>query len=152
MMTKNSKAFVDTNVLLRALNIQMPLHQEADSLIKQTRDQKVELWISRQVIREYLVQITRPQALMQPLAIEQVENQIKIIHILFRIADETATVTDQLLTLLRQFPSGGKQIHDVNIVATMLAYDIDTLLTHNIADLKRFESKIRLIPLVENTV
>jgi predicted nucleic acid-binding protein len=62
-----------------------------------------------------------------------------------KVADETAQVTTQLFALLKAHPTAGKQVHDANIVATMLAYDIDTLLTLNIADFKRFESKIKLI-------
>ena len=35
--------------------------------------------------------------------------------------------------------------HDANLVATMLAYGIDTLLTFNIDDFKRFGDKIKLV-------
>ena len=61
--------------------------------------------------------------------------------------DETAVVRDTLLELLQQYPTQGKQVHDANIVATMLAYKIDTLLTLNVADLKRFGDKIKIISL-----
>jgi len=36
-------------------------------------------------------------------------------------------------------------VHDANIVATMLTYGIDTLLTLNIDDFKRFADKIMLL-------
>jgi hypothetical protein len=61
--------------------------------------------------------------------------------------DETQAVTEQLLSLLRLYPTRGKQIHDANIVATMLAYDIDTLLTMNIDDFRRFSGQIHLVEL-----
>lgn len=61
-----------------------------------------------------------------------------------------AATTAELLNLLREFPVGGKQIHDANIVATMLVHDIDTLVTQNIEDFKRFSGKIGLIPLVSS--
>ena len=35
------------------------------------------------------------------------------------------------------FQIGGKQVHDANIVATMLAYGISSVPTHNTADFKR---------------
>ncbi len=78
--------------------------------------------------------------------------KVKIIRATFQIADETEAVTDQLIELIREFPTGGKQIHDANIIATMLVYGIDTLLTQNIEDMKRFSSKIKLVPLVPNTL
>ena len=36
------------------------------------------------------------------------------------------------------YPIGGKQVHDANIVATMLVYGIPCLLTHNARDFERF--------------
>jgi len=47
-----------------------------------------------------------------------------------------------LIQLLAQVPSGGRQVHDVNIVATMLAQGITRLLTFNEADFRRFASVI----------
>src|SRR5258705_10456145 len=151
MPTMAGKAFVDTNVLLRAMVRQMKHHQEAETLIQTMWDDGVELWINRQVIREYLVQATHPNTFEKPLSANTVVTQVGQITRLFRVADDTADVTSQLISLMGDFPTGGKQVHDANIVATMLAYDIDTLLTANITDFKRFESKITLIPLVTQT-
>ena len=40
---------------------------------------------------------------------------------------------------------GGKQVHDANIVATMLARGVTRLLTFNAADFRRFEPLVELI-------
>jgi hypothetical protein len=48
--------------------------------------------------------------------------------------------------LLLAIPTQGKQVHDANIVATMLAYGIGTLFTLNIEDMKRFSGRIQLLP------
>lgn len=138
-------AFVDTNILLRALHNTIPLHLQARTLVEQTWEQDVELWISRQVIREYLTQVSRPGFFAQALPIEQILAHMQTIQSLFRIADETAATTAQLLHLLRVYPSGGKQVHDANIVATMQVYHIPTLLTLNIDDFKRFAPIIKLV-------
>lgn len=143
------KAFVDTNILLRAIIPQFSLHRSCETLIQKMWDDNVELWISRQVIREYLVQVTHPRTLTSPLTLEQIMAQMQTIQSLFRITNETTVVTEGLLELLQNYPTKGKQIHDANIVATMLAYDIDTLLTLNIKDFKRFKDKITLIS-IEN--
>lgn len=149
MVMMGDKAFVDTNVLLRAIQTAMPLHTEADMLISRARQDGHELWISRQVIREYIAQVTRPGVLSTPLNAEQVAAKVGIIRATFRVADETEAVTEKLLELIMQFPTAGRQIHDANIIATMLVYQIDTLLTQNIEDMKRFSSRITLLPLVE---
>lgn len=133
----DDKAFVDTNVLLRVMQIQVPGHREAEALIQRFSANDVELWISRQVIREYLVQVTHPRTFASPLSIDELTRQIQAILSLFHVADDTAEVTAQLVSLLRAYPTRGKQIHDANIVATMLAVGIDTLLTFNLEDFKR---------------
>lgn len=143
------KAFVDTNILLRAMLPKMTHHQVAEALVQKLWSEDVELWISRQVIREFLVQTTHPNTFAPPLKMEQVFRLIETIASLFHIADDTAEVTAQLLVLLKEFPTSGKQIHDANIVATMLAYGIDRLATLNTDDMKRFSPRIILIPLPE---
>jgi len=141
------KTFVDTNVLLRARVKGMEFHHEAKTLIDIQISAGNELWISRQVIREFLVNVTRPQSVSQPMTIAEVEAEMNVLNSVFNIADETANVTAKLLQLIKQYPTGGKQIHDANIVATMLVNDVDTLLTQNMDDMKRFEKEILLIPL-----
>jgi len=60
----------------------------------------------------------------------------------FEIADDTDAVTAQLILLMTDIPIGDKQVHDANIVATMLAYGIPTLLTHNAKVFERFTDRI----------
>lgn len=149
-MTTGGKAFIDTNVLLRAMNVSMQLHVKAEALVQQMWEADVELWVSRQVIREYIAQVTRPQVLAQIPTPKEIRAQVEQIQSLFRVADEAEDVTLKLVTLLEKYPTAGRQIHDANIVATMLVNGIDRLLTANIADFKRFNPEIVLIPLVEN--
>ena len=54
-------------------------------------------------------------------------------------------VTELLIALCREVSIGGKQIHDANIVATMLAYGEQRLLTFNAADFRRYGDRIELI-------
>lgn len=147
MATTSVKVFVDTNILLRATVTQAPLHEPARYLVEQQIAAGAELWISRQVIREYIAQVTRPQSFMNPMPVEQVETEVRSMHALFKIANDTEEVTTQLLKLLADYPTGGKQVHDANIIATMLVHKIDILLTTNIKDMRRFSDQINLIPL-----
>jgi hypothetical protein len=107
------------------------------------------MWISRQVVREYLVQVTRTQPyLASPLSAEEAEQHLAALFRIAIVGDDTAAVTDQLVSLLKRFPTGGKQVHDANIVATMLVNNISTLLTRNVEDMRRFEPLIMLVPLM----
>lgn len=144
-MMRDANAFVDTNVLLRAILTQMDDHAPSDTLVKRLWREGVTLWISGQVIREFIVQATHPKTLKIPLSMADVIATVDAITPLFQVADETPAVRAELLRLLREFPTGGKQVHDANLVATMLVYGIDTLLTINIDDLKRFGDKITIV-------
>jgi predicted nucleic acid-binding protein len=82
------------------------------------------------------------------MEIRQIIQTIKVFQRTFHLANENAATTRQLLALLQEFPTGGKQVHDANIVATMLANGIDTLLTQNLKDMNRFLPKIKVVPLI----
>lgn len=101
------------------------------------------IWISRQIIREYLVTLTRPQA-FENLPKTTVFEQVNYFRNRFEVADDTPTVTEQLIKLFGDFKIAGKQVHDANIVATMLANDIPCLLAYNIKDFQRYEKIIRI--------
>src|SRR5262245_57315992 len=118
-MATLAKAFVDTNILLRAIIPQMLLHSQCEALVHQLWVDDTELWISRQIIREYLVQATHPQTFQPQLTIDQVSNQVATIRSLFRVADDTDSVTTHLMALLQTHSTSGKQVHDANVVATM---------------------------------
>ncbi|WP_373526954.1 hypothetical protein [Nostoc sp.] len=63
------------------------------------------------------------------------------------MAEDSSQVTERLLTLMEEVFSGGKQVHDANIVATMLVYGIPQLLTHNTGDFARFSGLITVLSL-----
>lgn len=59
---------------------------------------------------------------------------------------QVTSYTATLLDLKAEVSGGGRQIHDANIVATMLAFGIPTLLTHNARDFECFGRWIRITP------
>ena len=63
----------------------------------------------------------------------------------YEILGDGPVVTDWLVSLCRDIPVGGRQIHDANIVATMLAYGERRLLTFNPADFRRYGDRIFLV-------
>jgi len=65
----------------------------------------------------------------------------------FRVTEDGPQVTEKLLELMEQVAIGGKQVHDANIVATMLVHGVHNLLTHNTGDFARFSQFITVLPL-----
>ena len=65
----------------------------------------------------------------------------------FEILEDGQAVMDMLALLCREIPVGGKQVHDANIVATMLAHGERRLLTFNARDFRRFGQRVELVAL-----
>lgn len=140
--------FIDTNMLVFSRIPSAPFHVAAATAINDYIQSGAELWVSRQVLREFMSTVTRPQKFMTPLPIVKVEAEVRLIESVMYVADETASVTARLVSLLGHVPCGGKQVHDANIVATMLERGIPNLHTHNVADFNRFSNLITIVPLV----
>ena len=49
------------------------------------------------------------------------------------------------MALCMDVPVAGAKVHDANIVATMLAYDVELLLTFDTDDFRRYGSRIALV-------
>jgi hypothetical protein len=60
---------------------------------------------------------------------------------------EDARVADRSQGLLTDVECSGKQVHDANVVITMLAHSVGTVVTMNLADLARFERYVSLVEL-----
>jgi len=136
--------FIDTNVLVFATIPASPFHQRAIAALHGVAMSRAAAWISRQVLREYLVQLTRPGVLPVPMSAQIAAAQAAALVSLYRVADGTGAVFRELLALVQNGLAVGKQVHDANIVATCLAYGIPRLLTHNVPDFKRYGAIIRV--------
>ena len=114
---------------MRARISDFELHDKCRSLLTSLLQDSTSLWINGQVIREFLVQVTHPWTLERPLSINEALVRLEYILPSVQVAQETTSVQTELRKLLRDYQVGGKSIHDANIVATMLAYEIDILYT-----------------------
>ena len=132
MIGGGEKVFLDTNVLVYANVAEAPLHTVALRAIQIREQAGMELWISCQVLREYLATLI---------------TQVHSFATRFQVAEDNSQVTQQLLVLTEQVALGGKQVHDANLVATILVYGIPSLLTNNTDDFARFSGVITVLPL-----
>lgn len=146
MTTTADSIFIDTNILLRATIADFPHHETISKVFFTAVATYQTVWISRQVIREFIAQATRPQNFKDsPLTTEQIKPLLKQFKSTLAIANETDDTTEMLVKLLEKHPVGGKQVHDANIVATMLVNDVKNLLTLNHEDFKRYSQEIAVI-------
>ena len=139
--------FIDTNVLVYASMLESPDHHVARARLKWASHQPEPLRISRQVVREYLAVVTRPQAWPVSITREDALNAVQRFVNTFQVLEDGPFVTKTLISLCREVVVAGKHIHDANIVATMLAHGERKLLTFNTADFRRYGDRIELVAL-----
>ena len=139
--------FIDTNVLVYSRAVEAPYHNVAGGILERALRSPEQLRIGRQIVREYLAVVTRPQGWSDPLTPIEATNDVNRMLGVFEILEDGPQVTNRLLTLLREIPVGGRQIHDANIVATMLAHGERRLLIFNAADFRRYGDRIEVLEL-----
>lgn len=144
-MMRGVETFIDTSVLLAATAASRPEHAHALDALDAGFANRT-LCLSGQVVREYLSVTTRPAAvngfgLTQANALSNVRQFLERA----RFLDEGTTVSHALLRLLDAVPCLGKQIHDANIAATMLAHGVPRLMTLNPVDFRRFGEWIEVV-------
>jgi predicted nucleic acid-binding protein len=147
-MPTADRVFLDTYVLIYGQLRDCQLFETVEQRLADYTASGSEIWISRQVLREYLAAMTRGQGLTAIPPLADVLADVQHFCRRFQIAEDGPAVTQQLIDLLTAVHCAGKQIHDANIVATMLANGITRLLTHNVQDFQRFSRHISLEPLV----
>ena len=146
-MSDGGRVFVDTNVLIYASRSTALAYKQASAALLRLEVEGAELCISRQVLREYLVTVTRPPTdATPPLTLEVAVADVRRLLDIYTVLEGGPAVTEHLLRLVVDHPTRGKQIHDANLVATMLECGITRLLTFNEADFRRFRPLVTLEP------
>jgi predicted nucleic acid-binding protein len=135
--------FLDTNILVYASVDSSPFYDRARTAIARYEARQTPLWISRQVMREFLATLARPSV---GIPIAELTAAVRQFATRFQVAEDGPLVTTQLLTLLESGYS--TQIHDTNIVATMMTVGVRHLLTNNPDDFAPFVSFITVLPLL----
>ena len=137
--------FIDTNVLVNVRVLEAPGHAVAKDRLERAALDGDPMRISRQILREYLATVTRPQPWSIPFTRQEALDDVSRLLASFEILEDGPNVTQLLIALCREVPVGGSQVHDANIVATMLAHGERRLLTFNAADFRRYGDRIDLV-------
>lgn len=139
MIEVGSHVFLDTNVLLTATDRARPAHEDAKTIVAEARRRGFSLFVSGQILREYLVVATRPQD-VNGLGMTVADAIVNVDSFCRRLAccDETEAVSRRLQQLVRELGLQGKRIHDANVAATMQTHGIDVLITDNPNDFSSF--------------
>jgi predicted nucleic acid-binding protein len=132
---------LDTGVLLRLVNRHDTDHDLVRNAVRSLIASDQELLIASQNVAEFLNVATRPTAnnglAMSPVqATDLFQREVKSISNIVLEGDATH---GEFLRLVGQYGVVGKQVHDARLVAIMLTWQVDRLLTLNDRHFRRYE-------------
>jgi predicted nucleic acid-binding protein len=137
--------FVDTNVVVHATRQASRFHASSRAALERLAETDEPIRVGRQILREHLAATTRPQPGIVPLTMAQALADVVGFADAFEVLEDGPAVLQELIALCRAVPLGGRQVHDANIVATMLAHGETRLLTCNVADFTRCAPRIEVV-------
>jgi hypothetical protein len=137
---------VDTNVLVYSTVLGNPWYDQARQWLAALQNSGSHLCTTTQILREYMVVLTRGSVFEKSFGVDQVLGQIEALLLSLTILDEPVEAAELLRVLVRRYQIQGKSIHDANVIAVMLAHGLRRLATYNPSDFQRFD-EIVLEPL-----
>lgn len=140
------RCVVDTNVLVYATVDAAPLCDESRLWMAELQRQNVELCVTPQICREYLVVLTGDPVFDRDFTSAEALDVLAQLRKSLRLLFPSQEALDELFRLVRQYEVAGKRIHDANIVAVMGAKEISHLATYNRQDFAQFEEVTLLSP------
>lgn len=141
------KYLLDTNILLRLIELNHVQHKEAREAIKKLRRQNFAFYILLQNISEFWNVCTRPlDKNGLGFSIPKTDAQLKRFERFFTVLPDTEEVYKNWRELVVDHSVSGVKVHDAKIVAAMKAHSIQNLLTFNIKDFKRYTEINAVLP------
>jgi len=138
MSMEDNSVFVDTNILVYCNNKDSPYCKPARERLGEFVANGKVLFVSDQVLREYLVIMTRPGILEKPISPELAVEDIRRMQEQFNMLFPDDKALEILSSLIVKYGIKGKRVHDVAIVSLMLANNISQILINNVVDFEIF--------------
>lgn len=139
---------VDTNVLLRSIDLNHPMNPDAVQAISTLRSRGEQLHIVPQNLIEFWNVYTRPtdrNGLGRSVAETQAEvNRLKS---LFPLLLDTEAIYQEWERLVVAYGIKGVNVHDARLVAAMLVHGLTHILTFNINDFARYSEITAVNPI-----
>ena len=141
------KYLVDTNILLRLVQKNSPMHLDTQRAILTLKKQGNFLCIIPQNIIEFWAVATRPlDKNGLGLSINQAEEESEKLKKIFILELDTPQIFTEWESLVIKYQVMGKQVHDARLAAAMVTHNITHLLTFNVEDFKRFSDIVVVDP------
>lgn len=129
----------DTSIVLRLAQPHLPIYQAVFQSLKRLSEIDEQIVIVPQILVEFWVVATRPTNVNGlGMTTEQAENELRHLQGIFTVLPENERIFDAWKLLAVKYKISGKLAHDARIVAAMTVHKIESILTLNAKDFKRF--------------
>ena len=136
-MKADEIAFIDTNILVYALDTESPFHLKAIDFVNRTARDGLGMGISPQVVGELYATITNPKKASHPLSPNEAIDVIGSIweaENIRRIFSKQGSTLKLTLELVKRYQLKSMDFFDAQIAATMLDNGVTTIYTVNESD------------------
>lgn len=141
------RVLLDTNVLLRAVQINHPLFPETTNAISALVRRNDTLFFSPQNIVEFWNVATRPiQHNGFGLPSDAVVNEIAGFERSFSLLPDVPEIYQEWKKIVATYKVQGVRVHDARLIAIMTVYSLSGLLTFDISDFARFSNITAIHP------
>ena len=141
------RVLVDTNILLRSAQPNHPLCSQATHAVSRLIRQKEAVFFCSQNIAEFWNVATRPPELNGlGLSHEEVLQEVSSIEKLLTLLPDVPALYNAWKQIVKDHRVQGVKVYDARLVATMSVYTVESVLTFNTADFKRYSSITALHP------
>jgi predicted nucleic acid-binding protein len=142
------KCLVDTNVLLRSVQLSHPMSSAAAGSIDSFLRNGETLVIMPQNVTEFWCVATRPEAVNGlGLSVAETAKRIKAFRNALVLLPETERIFEEWEQLVAQHQVAGKRVYDARLVAAMKVHNVTHLLTFNTDDFKSFSEITAVNPI-----
>ncbi len=141
------RVLTDTNILLRSAQPSHPLCSEATHAVSRLLRQKESVFFCSQNITEFWNVATRPAgANGLGMSVDEVLREINSIETLITLLPDIPGIYAEWKRIVARHNVQGVKVYDARLVAIMTVYSVDSVLTFNAADFKRYSNVTALHP------
>ena len=137
---------VDTNVLLRRVEVGHPLYVRARQALHDLTVAGDVLWVAAQNLIEFWAVATRPlTANGLGLTAAQAATEVSNFKTALQLLPDSAAIFAEWERIVATYAVQGKQAHDARLVAAMKVQGIGRILTFNTGDFTRYAAGERIL-------
>jgi predicted nucleic acid-binding protein len=141
------RVLVDTNILLRSAQTDHPLSDQATRAVSRLIRQREAVFFCSQNIAEFWNVATRPTDLNGlGLTHEEAIQEVSHIERLLTLLPDIPAVYAAWKDVVRNHKVQGVKVYDARLIALMNVHAVESILTFNTADFKRYSNITALHP------